>query len=122
MKMKLPHNFVVYETSYGHDIPCEQLFLTHFDAVPSKLANKTMYDPKIIDCLKEMGFVEVVRVSSSRRNENSWETVLVNQDKNIFVVVTTRNESKNDLVSIEVVVLWLLLLRQLYELELLWLL
>jgi SpoVK/Ycf46/Vps4 family AAA+-type ATPase len=111
--MKLPHNFVVYETSYGNDIPCEQLFLTHFDAVPSKLANKTMYDPKIIDRLKEMGFVEVVRVSSSRRNENSWETVLVNQDKNIFVVVSTRNESKNDLVSIEF--LYNLLLGELSE-------
>jgi hypothetical protein len=53
MIIKLPHNFVVYETSYGNDIPCEQLFLTHFDAVPSKFANKTMYDPKIIDYLKE---------------------------------------------------------------------
>jgi SpoVK/Ycf46/Vps4 family AAA+-type ATPase len=72
-----------------------------------------MYDPKIIDRLKEMGFVEVVRVSSSRRNENSWETVLVNQDKNIFVVVSTRNESKNDLVSIEF--LYNLLLGELSE-------
>lgn len=101
MKMKLPHNFVVYETSYGNDIPCEQLFLTHFDAVPSKLANKTMYDPKIIDYLKQTGFVEVVRVASSRRSESSWETVLINQDKNIFIDISTRNESKNDLVSLE---------------------
>lgn len=101
MKMKLPHNFVVYETSYGNDIPCEQLFLTHFDAVPSKFANKTMYDPKIIDYLKENGFTEAVRVSSSRRNEDSWETLLIHQDKNLFIDISTRVDAKNDLVSIE---------------------
>jgi hypothetical protein len=113
MKMKLPHNFVVYETSYGNDIPCEQLYLTHFDAVPSKFTNKTLYDPKIIDFLKQKGFVEVVRVSSSRRSENSWETVLVNQEKSVFIDISTRNESKNDLVSIEF--LYNLLLGELNE-------
>lgn len=101
MDMKLPHNFVLYEGSYGNDIPCEQLFLTHFDAIPSKFVNKTMYDPKIIDYFKKNGFVEVVRVSSSRRSENSWETLLLNQDKSIFMDISTRVDSKNDLVSIE---------------------
>jgi GTPase SAR1 family protein len=60
-----------------------------------------MYDPKIIDYLKENGFVEAVRVSSSRRNEDSWETLLIHQDKNLFIDISTRVDAKNDLVSIE---------------------
>ena len=99
--MKLPQDFILYETSYGNDIPCEQLFLTHFNAIPSKLANKTLYDPKIIDYLKENGFIEMVRVSSSRRDDNCWESLLLNEDKKLFMDISSRADSKNDLVGVE---------------------
>lgn len=99
--MKIPHNFVVYETSYGNEVPCEQLFLTHFDAIPSKYTNKTLYDPKIIDFLKDMGFVECVRISVSKKDNHSWEILLVNQDKKMFIDVSTRSDSKNDFVNVE---------------------
>lgn len=99
--MKIPHNFVVYETSYGNEVPCEQFFLTHFDAIPSKYTNKTLYDPKIIDFLKDMGFVECVRISVSKKDNHSWEILLVNQDKKMFIDVSTRSDSKNDFVNVE---------------------
>ena len=55
----LPTSYPLYETSYGNDIPAEQLFVVKFDSIPSKHNDNTSYSQDVIPYLKEQGFVEI---------------------------------------------------------------
>lgn len=101
MDIKLPHNFLMYETSYGNDIPSEQLFLTQFNAVPSKYATRVNYDLKLADYLIENGFKELARVTVARRNDNASDRLFVNEFRKMFMILTSKKDLKEDLLQIE---------------------
>jgi len=101
MEIKLPHNFLMYETSYGNDIPSEQLFLTQFNAVPSKYATRVNYDLKLADYLLDNGFKELARVTVARRNDNAADRLFVNEIKHMFIILTSKKDLKEDLLQIE---------------------
>lgn len=101
MEIKLPHDFLIYETSYGNDIPSEQLFLTQFNAVPSKYATRVNYDPKLADYLIENGFKELARVSVTRRNDNASDRLLINTFRKMYIILSSKRDLKDELLQIE---------------------
>jgi len=59
MKRNIPESYILYETTYGNEIPCEQYFVILFDELPSKYVNSNIhYDPTILDHIKSLGFEE----------------------------------------------------------------
>lgn len=101
--INLPQTFNLYETSYGNDIPCEQLFVLFFNSLPSKYATKQTYNSDILLFLKENGFEEISKIAMFKRGENSCEKLLSNNEKNIFIVTSAKNDEKNNLITFEIV-------------------
>lgn len=102
IEKKLPTAYPLYETSYGHDIPVEQLFLIKFDRLPSKSNNNNSYAYEILSYLTTQGFEEINRVHTSRRGEKSSESLYMNKDKFIFIKIRD-NDKKNNHVQLEFV-------------------
>ena len=64
----LPKNYFIYETSYGTDIPIEQIYVHVFDTLPSKHSSIKKYSSKIYDYFISNGFEqECEMVTESRR-------------------------------------------------------
>lgn len=103
MKRKYPENYILYDTSYGNEIPSEQVFLSRFDSLPSKHVENQHYDSSIIDYFIEEGFVEDVRISTNiKKFDTSTQSLYTNDLKKIMVRInSTTNSLKNTLVMIE---------------------
>ncbi len=85
MKIEYPQNYSLYETSYGNEAPVEQMFLIHFNAIPSKHSYKQTYSHDIIAYFKSNDFSEISRIELSNREMNSSERLFVNHAKKMFV-------------------------------------
>lgn len=85
MKIEYPQNYSLYETSYGNEAPVEQMFLIHFNAIPSKHSYKQTYSHDIIAYFKSNDFFEISRIELSNREMNSSERLFVNHTKKMFV-------------------------------------
>ena len=85
LEPKYPQQYCLFETSYGNEIPTEQLFLIYFDIIPSKISYKQSYSLDIIDLFKNYGFKELTRLDHQTRELCSSERLLINQEKKIFV-------------------------------------
>ncbi len=85
MKIEYPQNYSLYETSYGNEAPVEQMFLIHFNAIPSKHSYKQTYSHDIIAYFKSNDFSEISRIELSNREMNSSERLFVNYTKKMFV-------------------------------------
>jgi SpoVK/Ycf46/Vps4 family AAA+-type ATPase len=96
----LPTSYSLYETSYGNDIPAEQIFVIKFDRFPSKHNDNSSYSQDVITYLKEQGFIEITRSYSSRRGNKNIDSLYMSQDKNMIIVVRD-GDHKNNLVRIE---------------------
>lgn len=103
MKRKYPENYILYDTSYGNEIPSEQVYLSRFDSLPSKHVENQYYDSSIIDYFIEQGFVEDVRISTNiRKFDTSTQSLYTNESKQLMVRVnSTTNSLKNTLVMLE---------------------
>lgn len=86
MKIQFPNNYNLYETSYGNDIPVDQLFLLHFDSLPSKHSTRSTYKKEIIEYFTSNGFVEITRIYNANRQAYSVERLFANYEKKLLVL------------------------------------
>lgn len=86
MKIQYPQHYNLYETSYGNEAPVEQLYLIHFNTIPSKHSYRQTYSHEIIPYFKGYGFVEISRIELSSREMNSSERLFVNYERNLFIM------------------------------------
>lgn len=96
----LPTSYPLYETSYGNDIPAEQIFVVKFDRIPSKHNDNTSYSQDVIPYLREQGFIEINRVYTSRRGNKNADSLHMNQDKKMLITLRD-GDNKNNLVQLE---------------------
>lgn len=104
MERNIPNNFLLYDTSYGNEIPAEQLYIILFDEMPSKQVDSNIYyDPSILSELKNMGFDEECRVySNNRRLELQSQSLLINKKiKQMIRVNGTVEKNKDNLIQLE---------------------
>lgn len=107
MKLQIPNNYPLYDTTYGTEIPTEQIYIHNFSKLPSKYYDmKYSYSSTIIDELQKMGFVEVNRIYvNNRRHDSSSQHLFLNHEKEVVVLVKTNtlDKSVNDLYQLEFV-------------------
>lgn len=105
MNKNLPDKYVIYETSYGNDIPIEQYFVIKFDSLPSKFGNsKLFYDQSVLKELTKLGFVEECKVyNKSRREDTSSQSLYINYEKEMIIKVHSSSDNKkNDFLQLEI--------------------
>ena len=96
---QLPTTYPLYESSYGTDIPAEQLYVVFFNKIPSKFNNNLNYDPEIKNFLIEKGFKEISKINTSRRHDLNSDSLLVNETSQQMVRIRGGNDKKNNLVQ-----------------------
>lgn len=104
MKRQIPENLLIYDTSYGNDIPSNQYFVLLFDELPSKFTNSNIhYDRSIIDKIIDMGFVEENRIeNNNRRLDLHLQSLFVNRKTSQMIrVVGVSDKSKENLLQVE---------------------
>ena len=95
--LKVPENYSVFETSYGNDFPIEQLFMTNFDTVPSKMYDGSKkYSNNIMEYLQNNGFtLETEMLITPKRNENESNLfVFFNFTSKIVILVRNYKDKK----------------------------
>jgi SpoVK/Ycf46/Vps4 family AAA+-type ATPase len=98
---QLPTTYPLYESSYGTDIPSEQLFVVFFNEIPSKHNNNQHYDPEVKNFLIEKGFKEISRIHTTRRHDLNSDSLLVNETLRQMVKIRGGNDKKNNLVQLD---------------------
>ena len=95
--LKIPKNYSLFDTSYGNEIPIEQLFVNTFDVMPSKFVNNSKkYSNGIIGNLQKNNFVvesEVLFISKRIENETNL-LIFVNVDLQIIISVKNHKDKK----------------------------
>ena len=95
--LKIPKNYSLFDTSYGNEIPIEQLFVNTFDVMPSKFTNNSKkYSNGIIGNLQKNNFVvesEVLFISKRIENETNL-LIFVNVDLQIIISVKNHKDKK----------------------------
>lgn len=95
--LKIPKNYSLFDTSYGNEIPIEQLFVNTFDAMPSKFVNNSKkYSNDIIGNLQKNNFVvesEVLFISKRIENETNL-LIFVNLDLQIIISIKNHKDKK----------------------------
>jgi hypothetical protein len=97
MEKFLPQYYAIYDTVYGSETPTEQYYTIKYDKLPSKfLDGGTFYDPKVIDELKNLGFVEETRCNiKNKRHDSSLQSLFVDDSKGIIIRVYSNNNNTN---------------------------
>lgn len=98
---QLPTTYPLYESSYGTDIPSEQLFVVFFNEIPSKYNNNLYYDPEVKTFLIERGFKEISRIHTTRRHDLNSDSLMINEELHQMVKIRGSNEKKNNLVQLD---------------------
>jgi len=98
---QLPTTYPLYESSYGTEIPAEQLYVVFFNQIPSKYNNNLHYDPEVKDFLIQNGFKEFSRINTTRRHDLNCDSLLVNESLQQMVRIRGGNDKKNNLVQID---------------------
>jgi len=78
----LPKNYFIYETSYGSDIPVEQIYVHVFDTLPSKHSSIKKYSSKIYDYFISNGFEQECEMVTETRRQ-------IKPHNNIFLLHRT---------------------------------
>lgn len=103
MTLKIPSNYNLYDMTYGNDIPSEQIYLHNFEKLPSRFFDNKKYDSNIHEYFIQNGFIEASRISTRRRNDDSFKYLLINLDKKIFVILSySKYEDKKDNMMLEI--------------------
>ena len=98
---QLPTTYPLYESSYGTDIPSEQLFVVFFNEIPSKHNNNLYYAPEVKNFLIENGFKEISRIHTTRRHDLNSDSLLINESLHQMVKIRGGNDKKNNLVQLD---------------------
>lgn len=103
MALKIPTIYNIYDIPYGSDIPSEQIFVYNFEKLPSRFFENKKYDSRITNFFKEKGYIEINRITTRRRNDDSFKHLLVNAEKKIFIILShNKYEDKNDNINLEI--------------------
>jgi hypothetical protein len=103
MSLKLPTNYSIYETSYGSDIPLEQLYVHNFNKMPSRFNENKRYGIGLYNFLKNSNFIEVNKITYIKRHENVFKYIFVDTDKSMFIHLShNKFEDKQDNINLEV--------------------
>ncbi len=101
MNVQYPQHYNLYETSYGNEAPVEQLYLIHFNTIPSKHSYRQTYSHEIIPYFKDHNFIELSRIELSSREMNSSERLFVNYEKKLFIMFSHgKTTEKNPLLTL----------------------
>ena len=95
--LKIPKNYALFETSYGSEIPVEQLFISTFDVMPSRFINNSKkYSNDINEHLIKNGFIiesEILYISKRIENETN-SLIFLNLDSQIIIFVKNYKDKK----------------------------
>lgn len=82
-----PKDYFIYETSYGTDIPSQQMYTHMFDLLPSTIRLNKKYSLELVDFFKQNNFVNECEIKTySRRTEKEqYESLLVNKETKMMV-------------------------------------
>ena len=102
MAKKTPTDYLIYETSYGSDIPIEQMFVHTFDALPSKYVESKKYSLDVLNWFFEDGYVlQAELTQTSRRYEKPVIYLyLLNKKKHTAVQLQSSHEKNENYYSI----------------------
>ena len=103
MAFIIPTSYSLYDMSYGNDIPAEQLYVYNFEKLPSRFYQNKKYGKELRDYILNEGFLEVNKITSRRRNDDSFKQLYVNDQKKIFIILShMKFEDKDDNVDLEI--------------------
>ncbi len=104
MNRNIPDQYMIYDTTYGHQIPSEQYFVIKFDLLPSKYVDtRVNYDPSIVKEIIDLGFVATTKIYNKNRRDDSSQMLYEKLDKKILIVVNNNVDlTKDNLVQIEI--------------------
>lgn len=102
MKNNLPNNYFLFETSYGSDIPAEQLFVHMFDKLPSRQFNNKKYSTKILEYFFDNGFKKKCEfVNQNKRYDVPlYNILLINDVKKQMIICKTIVDKTTDLYEV----------------------
>ena len=95
---KIPQNYPIYETSYGSDIPINQIYVHMFDRLPSCYKTNKKYSLGVIKLFTIGGYkIECELKSISRKNNKEHGDILfINKDISMMLLVKTINSGDDD--------------------------
>ncbi len=101
MTINYPNQYPLYETSYGNEIPAEQLFLIHFETLPSKHSDKSTYGDDVVNYFIENGFFEITRIVTTNRHTSCSERLFINKSKKMLINLSHgKTEDKSPLLTV----------------------
>lgn len=92
----LPDKYFIYETSYGSDIPVDQLYAHTFDCVPSKYINNKSYKKDIINYFISIGYLKESEIIENHRKYVGIKVeqyYFVNKKNKTTILISSKNES-----------------------------
>ncbi len=95
---KTPDKYFIYETSYGSDIPVNQLFVHTFDELPSVYKSEKIYKSDIKEYFLSIGYepiTEINSVNKRRVHKPNTEILLFKYESNTAVLLKSKYEKDN---------------------------
>lgn len=94
----LPQNYLIYETSYGSEVPINQVYVHLFNQLPSITKLNKKFKPEINKFLLRNGFeLECeIKTFSKRTEKENTEHFLVNKEKKLIILSKTYTYDEND--------------------------
>lgn len=103
MTFKIPVNYNLYDMPYGNDIPSEQLYVFNFEKLPSRFYQNKKYSSEIRAFIIDSDYIEVNRITTRRRNDDSFKQLFANNKKKIFIILShNKFEDMNDNIDLEI--------------------
>lgn len=85
----LPIEYNLFDAAYSNDIPAEQLFVHHFDVIPSRYNDGSKYNDGVLKIVSDLNFeilCEVV-VKPRKFERLSSTTLYVQKDARQFIII-----------------------------------
>lgn len=93
----------LYESVYGTEFPIDKYFIILFDTLPSKFANKNLYNDGLLSHLTSLGFVAESNVNISKKDyQRNTDTLLVNREKQMIIKYSVTKYKEDKFVDIDV--------------------
>jgi len=104
MLRELPKDYFIYETPFNSEIPCKQLFVHYFDALPSSINLKENISYDVIDFLMiKKGYNLYNKVTEHHRNKITEYFLLINEEEKLMIECNFSGKIENDK-SIKVII------------------
>ena len=101
---KTPDQYFIYETSYGTDVPTNQLYLHTFDEIPSVYKTEKVYTSDVMDYFISDGYrpiCELNSISKRRVHKPNTEIFLLNDNNKTAILLKSKYEKEELLFELE---------------------